>query len=357
MKNSIFGAQIEMDANGNTRPDRETLDKFFQSTLDLSTESPDPQTLVSTGNSPICTRGNISVVCGVPGSRKSFLCVGIAGAFLTDEGFLGMENPSGTGNLLWFDTEQSGCHVSRIGRRLHRICGLPTDKNSETIEIHMLREFSFEDRKRIIEAGIELRKPDFVIIDGLADCIADVNDPKASSEIVSWIMRLSKQYDCHILVVIHTNIGGDKVRGHLGSEAMRKAESVLNVVPKGEVSTVESKKSRDITPPTFSFRIVDGLPSLVTCNGDKQDSQERKRRELRDLFQAIMKTNETYSYTTLWETIKAYKGCGVSTAKGKISDGTDLRVITKNEVGEYHLPYETPHQTTLPIDASKHYMV
>ena len=62
------------------------MDAIQCSRLDLSQNIPDPQMLVSKGNLPVCTRGNFSFVIGLPGARKSFLCSGIAGAFLNENG-------------------------------------------------------------------------------------------------------------------------------------------------------------------------------------------------------------------------------------------------------------------------------
>ena len=69
------------------------MDAIQCSRLDLSQNIPDPQMLVSKGNLPVCTRGNFSFVIGLPGARKSFLCSGIAGAFLNENGVYGIRQP------------------------------------------------------------------------------------------------------------------------------------------------------------------------------------------------------------------------------------------------------------------------
>ena len=116
---SEFDQKPELDIS----PD--IMNAIKSSRLDLSLNIPDPQMLVSKGDLPVCTRGNFSFVIGQPGSRKSFLCSGIAGAFLNEDGCMGLDNPNGTGKLLWIDTEQAPGHVAKIGRRLHRIAGFP----------------------------------------------------------------------------------------------------------------------------------------------------------------------------------------------------------------------------------------
>ena len=64
--------------------DPSVMEAIKKSRLDLTKDIPDPQMLVSVGNLPMCTRGNFSFVIGLPGARKSFLCTGIAGAFLSE---------------------------------------------------------------------------------------------------------------------------------------------------------------------------------------------------------------------------------------------------------------------------------
>ena len=91
----------------------DVMDAIKNSRLDLSLNIPNPQMLVSKGDLPVCTRGNFSFVIGLPGARKSFLCSGIAGAFLNEDGCMGLDNPNGTGKLLWIDTEQAPGHVAK----------------------------------------------------------------------------------------------------------------------------------------------------------------------------------------------------------------------------------------------------
>ena len=197
------------------------MDAIQCSRLDLSQNIPDPQMLVSKGNLPVCTRGNFSFVIGLPGARKSFLCSGIAGAFLNENGCMGLDNPNGSGKLLWIDTEQAPGHVAKIGRRLHRIAGLPTNINSDNIIIHMLREYQPPIRHKIFYACMNLYHPDFVVLDGVSDLIADPNSSEQSTSVINDLMAFTKEYDCHVLTVIHANVGSEKARGHLGSEALR----------------------------------------------------------------------------------------------------------------------------------------
>ena len=99
-----------------------------------------------------------------------------------------------------------------------------------------------------------------------------VNDIKDGNECVRTLMRLSVEYDCHIMTVIHSNYGSDKPTGHLGSFLEKKTENQIqleiNTVNK-EWITVKCKRSRGYAFETFSFKVNDiGLPEIV---GDLYD--------------------------------------------------------------------------------------
>ena len=65
-----------------------------------------------------------------------------------------------------------------------------------------------------------------LIIDGVADLCADVNNIEKSNELVSALMRISQQQNVHIICVIHQNFGSAKLgTGHLGSALREKSRN------------------------------------------------------------------------------------------------------------------------------------
>lgn len=83
-----------------------------------------------------------------------------------------------------------------------------------------------------------------IAIDGGADFLKSVNDEEASSEMVQYFTNLAIKYDCPVIVVVHTNPGGEKERGHFGSDLQRKCYALLNIVKDGDISTVQPKLLR-----------------------------------------------------------------------------------------------------------------
>lgn len=321
------------------------MDAIKSSRLDLTQNIPDPQMLVSKGDLPVCTRGNFSFVIGLPGARKSFLCSGIAGAFLSENGCMGLDNPNGTGKLLWIDTEQAPGHVAKIGRRLHRIARLATNINSENIIIHMLREFQPPMRRKIFDACMNLYHPEFIVLDGVSDLIADPNSSEQSTSVINDLMALTKKYDCHILTVIHANVGSEKARGHLGAEALRKCETAIFAEADGDITVCKWAKTRDMRPDEFAFAVVEGLPTATTYTG-KQSKVDKLKQIIAD---SMPKLPNTVSYSDLCTKIMEIANIKIDAAKKKVSAATEKKLIIKNEVGMYHLPTIDDRPSDLPF--------
>lgn len=315
----------------------EDLDRLLDAAeVDLSINIPDPEMLVSIGNLPLCTRQNFSVIIGQQGARKSFLCTGIAGAFVSKngEGCIGLDCPNGNGKLLWIDTEQADGHVARIKRRLHRIAGLPIDRNNDSIKVKCLREYKPDVRRRATFRAIERFKPDFVVIDGVADLITDTNDNKQSSDVITQIMATTKKNNCHVLTVIHANPGSEKARGHLGSECLRKSETAILAEAKGEVTHCRFLKTRDIRPSDFAFMVHDGLP-IATDYMPPTDKSDRLYLALKDI---MPEWPAQITYADLFESLKIKFNIKKRAAEDNIKKATEKGYIKKVSKGIYTLP-------------------
>lgn len=321
----------------------EIMEIVKKTRLDLSKNIPDPQALVSKESLPVCTRGNFSFVIGLPGSRKSFLCTGIAGAFLNETGCMGLENPNGTGKLLWIDTEQAEGHVAKIGRRLHRIAKLPTNSNSEFVIIQMLREFTSEIRNEVLKACINIYKPDFIVLDGISDLITDPNNSEQANGIITEIMAMSKEHNCHILTVIHANVGSEKARGHLGSEALRKCETAIYAEAHDDVTLCKWVKTRDMRPEDFAFTVVDGLPVKT----EYVPEETKASKVIRDVISCMPKYPEVIHSSELKARIMSKRGVKIDAAKKNISLAEKGGYIASNGNGCYYIP-ECQKEDVLP---------
>lgn len=297
--------------------------------IDLSERVPDPQPIVRLWGNLIASRGNISAVVGLAKSRKTFLTCAVASGFLADAEFLGFDAPA-MGRVLYIDTEQSRPHVHKIARRILRSIGLPTDRNHDKLIVAALRELTPDQRKEATAEILRRYKPDLVILDGMADLCNDPNDLHESEALTCELMRWSSEYDNHILCVLHTNPGGDKACGHLGSALLRKAETVVLVKADGATSVVSPQYCRNEPFTEFAFQIdANGLPEV--CGLPVPQPKE-------DVFAEVMERGKVYAHSELVGLVRERLNVKESGAKMKISRAVKAGNIIKNQAGGYYLP-------------------
>ena len=312
--------------------------------LDLSQDIPDPEPVIFQGDTVMLTKGNFSAVIGAAKSRKTFFVTAVAGAYLCPDEYLNLHAPKDAGSVLYVDTEMATGHVARVAKRIHRIAGLPTNQNSSKLNVLCLREYSPQQRKVIFELAIEYYNPMFVILDGIADLVDDVNDPKASSEVVTLLMKLTKEKDIHIMTVVHTNPGGDKPRGHLGSDVLRKAEGIYIVKNNGDTSTVSIERCRDVAANDFEFFVdTTGLPQLTNLN-----QTNPKKTKYQDLFKEIIPLPTTMRYKELVSRVKEGANVKDRRASDIIKEALNEGILEKNSADMYHL-IQTDYETELPF--------
>lgn len=312
-----------------SKPEQSAKIDILALIIDLSERVPDPQPIVRIWGNLIASRGNISAVVGLAKSRKTFLTAAVASGFLSSSDFLGFDTPT-TGKVVYIDTEQSRAHVHKVARRILRSIGLPTNRNHDQLVVAALRELTPDQRKEATGEILRRYKPDLLILDGVADLCNDPNDLHESEALTCELMRWSSEYDNHILCVLHSNPGGDKARGHLGSTLLRKAETVMLVKADGATSVVSPQYCRNEPFTEFAFQIdANGLPEA--CGIPAPQPKE-------DVFAEVMEQRKVYAHSELMELIRERLNVKESGAKMKISRAVKAGNIVKNQAGGYYLP-------------------
>jgi hypothetical protein len=271
MSKESFKNSIELELNKSTN---ELSKKLESCRIDVLEIIPPPEIAweIRDDNSEefniLGTHGNFSLVKGKAKSKKSFF-INMAIAATVGKGLLQnkLRSPlkDGFNQVLYFDTEQSKYHVQRA---VKRICtqidvGVPSNLNT-----YGLRKSSPSERLKLVEYAIE-NTPNlgFVVIDGIRDLITSINDEAEASNIASKLLKWTEEFNIHMVVVLHENPGSDKARGHIGTELMNKAETVIALqVDKydGSISIVSAGFCRNKSFKPFAFTITDeGLPKII----------------------------------------------------------------------------------------------
>jgi hypothetical protein len=251
----------------------------------LTAPPPEPTTRLFLAGKPIATPGNLVTVIAKSKTGKTASLGAATAAIIgahydrTDLDTFKFTAPHTTEAVILIDTEQSPydawtCHSRTMAR-----AGNPTEP--EWLHHYALVGDSAADLRAslpvALERGKTLHKGVFaVVLDGVADFVASVNDEAECNEFVTYLRKMAVDFDCPIICVIHSNEGiktGDDGRGHLGKQLTRKAESNLLLKKEGDVTTITSEKQRK-APITekdgVAFKWDDTAGRHVSCDAPDQ---------------------------------------------------------------------------------------
>lgn len=182
-----------------------------------------------------------------------------------------------------------------------------------------------------------------VCLDGVADFVTDVNDAAESNALVAMLQGMAITYDCSLLNVIHLNEGnmaGNKARGHLGSQLMRKGESNLLLQKADDVTTITSDLQRN-APITLedgvAFRWSNEEGRHVSCAGPAESKAQAKKADLTELAVEAYAQDKALRYGDLITRIMSARDCSKNTADRRFTDMKRLGVIKVNLIGSYEL--------------------
>ena len=244
--------------------------KIEQNLISATDTLPELVPIVKRKGVLICSEGNISAVVGEAKSKKTFLCTAIVGSLMDLYKQYHFDVEPRMCKVLWVDTEQSREHIQKVLFRINLLGMMPYNAHNARLLTQTLREESPADRLNQLCYAIDYHRPKLVVIDGISDLMSNTNCLEESEALVSRMLQLSTQYQCHIMCVLHTNPNSDKARGHLGSTLMRKAETVMFVHKVGERSVVEPQYCRNMPFERFAFRveeIADATEKGQACVG------------------------------------------------------------------------------------------
>jgi len=167
-------------------------------------------------------------------------------------------------------------------------------------EAYFLRQFTPTERLAMIDHAINT-KPDlgFVAIDGIRDLVNSINSEEEATKIASHLLKWTQEKNIHVITVLHQNKGDLNARGHLGTELINKAETVLSVSldpTDKNISVVETEFSRDKSPETFAFTVNDmGLPEIleewIPQTSGKKTGKEPSSDELFEAIKDVFKNH------------------------------------------------------------------
>ncbi|MES2593677.1 MAG: hypothetical protein V4608_17470 [Bacteroidota bacterium] len=308
-----------------------------------------PIPIVSIGNSPIITESNICVISGQPKEGKSsFVYYILSQAILPEFGIFnndiweGIDIARNTNNkaIIHIDTEQAQHnHVNAYKNSIWKRSGMGTPP--DYFQSYNLRGLSVSECKLVLKKLLLACNKKFngiylIVIDGVTDLLKSVNDEEESNAVVRVLENIARVFKCAIIVVIHTNPGSAKQRGHLGSQLQRKAESVVLVKKEENVSYVEPQFLRnasntDVPIVQFTFdkemgyHVSAGIKEKKSLTQDKEDNHK-------DTAGKVF-TDKAISNKDAISSIVNITGKSQRTAQNYLSKMVELKFVCKTEEG------------------------
>lgn len=98
-----------------------------------------------------------------------------------------------------------------------------------------LLEFAREERFEMLNMYLDYIRQKFpmhlfIVLDVITDCVFNFNDTKDSMKLIDMMNQAINRFDVTFLCLIHENPGNtDKARGHLGTEILNKASTVIQI--------------------------------------------------------------------------------------------------------------------------------
>ena len=255
----------------------------------------------------VCTPGNLTNVIAQAKAGKTAVISGAIAAVMcaeyghTDRDTLGITATApGSKRLIHFDTEQSIFDHDQLVRRAMRRAGVEIPP--VWLDSYGCAGFSAAELLQSLRLTMKAAQSNggvfAVIIDGTADLVVDVNEAAECNAFVAELHALAIEHDCPIINVVHENPTQDngKMRGHLGSQLERKAESNLRLRKSDEITVIFSEKMRKapiLEKDGPRFRWSDEAGMHVSCETAGKTKDDAKREALRDEAESVFHEAKT----------------------------------------------------------------
>lgn len=312
-------------------------------TNDLSKEVEQPDYLLSANNVGFIPKGDLQAIKGMAKHGKSFLCSILVASILGADHFEIKANHQHT-RVIYFDTEQNTPNTIRLIKRIHTLLGWNECKNNPRLKNYSLRTFTPLQRTNFIKQVTREEKPDAIIVDGIADLINDFNNIAESQQITLDLMKLSKEVNCACICVLHTaktSLTGE-MKGHLGSLLLQKVSDCFEVKKQADelLFDVSQSETRNTPIDKFTFTINEnGIPEQADEYQARKakEQSEKQANELREYFKQTFDNSICLSYSELWTKLQVVINQSERTAKYKISQAIQQKIIEKDNANNYYL--------------------
>lgn len=237
------------------KPKPPTVAELLQQRKFDPNKSPAPEQIIfRIGGKKVGSLQNLVTFTGKQKNGKTRYIAATIAAGLTGNSIfqIQLRTPAHRHKIALFDTEQGEYDFYRLVAQIKDFTGL--NELPATFDAFNTRE---DDPLTILKLIYEYLKqtPDcsVLVIDGLLDLVLDFNNVTESKKVTNYIKKITKQFNCLVIAVLHRGKGTDTTIGNIGSMADRLAQSVLKVEKNKErgtfvLSSDFMRSDEDFTP-------------------------------------------------------------------------------------------------------------
>ena len=262
-----------------------------------------------------------------------------------------------------------------------RACSLdPSRTLNSTLDIDVfnVRCLHYEERMRLFLTAVRKYRPALVVLDGVRDLLADINDGIRAQEVVEDLMKLAQETDCCLVCVLHQNKGAEdrNPRGWIGTELMNKAFEVYacEKLKPENIFMVEQTHTRKYDLGELMFFRMDPETELpVACEAPARlgvataiaaeqqgaplphmnreylefDDNNRPHPKMNELFYEVLKAGPLY-YSELQSRVQELLNCSTRMWNFMFTSmrdrGAIVRVVNREGRAIWQLPSAAPPQ-------------
>lgn len=307
--------------------------------------------VITWGPASIATPANILALSGASGIGKSAaMSILIAGAISCTGDVDGLDEikvmPNKSGKaVLHFDSEQSPeDHYNLLNIILRRA---DLTNTPEYLYSYNCLQFTVEEYQPFTNEVCKIASSKHggihsIFVDGGAEFLSDTNDLKESQAAVRFFRNISIQYDCPVIVIIHTNPNGTKERGHFGSVLQRASYALITIEKKGDISTMIAKKFRraglsDVQPVSFIYSKEKNYHVQIDGTDAAPDRDQKELLKVKKIAEEVFAPPKSLPYKKAIDEIKEASGKGLTTAKDMLRLMRDEKLIIKGADDNYRM--------------------
>lgn len=332
--------------------------------LDPRIDYPEPYFMLEFNGVPFSTIGGIQAISGQKKNGKTFVLTMLMAAVLghdterVREYLPGLTVPERTidylghePRVLFVDTEMEKLSSAKVLRRVHWLCGWDMKQPNERFNVLWLRsvkkddkEEAYDKRFRLIHQAIDAVEPDFVIIDGLRDIMATINDETQAMRVIGDLSAMAEERQMCIWNALHQNPrpGNDmesKMRGWTGTELGNKvSDTFLSIKQKkgaDVIFTVKQDDARNKDVEDFQYIVTDaagslGIPKIISNGTGGSTSVSTMRAEgdpIEDVERWFHEAKDKVEWPATRKTVKEIIICGHGKQTNKTKQDIDLQML------------------------------